>query len=321
MTRHVRVWLVGLLLVLSATALAACGPSTFTLRMHLKHGDVYNVTSVTQQHIAQEIMGQKMALDQKMTIEYRWEVTQLADNGNATVKITYTRVAMEQEQGGQKRAFDSASGEEPADFFKGLDLMVDKSFNVEFTPQGKVVKVTGLDKMFREVAQGVGLKDQEATDAFYKALVDSFGEDAITEQFSTAFGNYPDAPLKIGSTWNADTKLKVSFPLDVHTTYTVKSWENNQATITLESTLKSDPTKRVSGQNPLFDVVYDLSGTQKGTLTIDLGTGLLHESHIAQHVEGKVLLVDPKSQDTNDALPMPFSMDTDITTTVAPQGK
>ncbi len=321
MSRSVRLWASGALAVVLMALLAACGPSTFTLRLHLKQGDVYQVTSVTKQHIAQEIMGQKMTLDQKMTMEYRWEVAQVAGNGNATVKVTYTRIAMDQEQGGQKRAFDTASGQEPPDFFKGLDLLVGKSFSVEFTPQGKVVKIDGLDKMFRAVAEGVGFGDKEATDAFYKALTDSFGEDAITEQFQTAFGNYPDAPLKVGSTWNADTRLKVTFPLDVHATYTVKSWQDNQAVIAMEATLKSDATRRVTGQNPLFDVIYDLTGTQQGTLTIDLGTGLLRESQVTQHVEGKVLLVDPKSKDNTDALPMPFSMDTEITTTVAKQGQ
>ena len=321
MSRSVRLWASGVLAVFLMALLAACGPSTFTVRLHLKQGDVYKVTSVTKQHISQEIMGQKMSLDQKMTMEYRWEVTQVAENGDTTIKVTYTRVAMEQEQGGQKRTFDSASGQEPPDFFKGLDLMVGKSFSVTFTPRGKVVKISGLDAMFRQIAEGVGFGKQEDTDAFYKALVDSFGEDAITEQFETAFGNYPDTPLKVGSTWTADTRLKVTFPLDVHATYTVKSWQDNQAVIAMEATLKSDPTQRVSGQNPLFDVVYDLSGTQQGTLTLDVGTGLLRESQITQHVEGKVLLVDPKSKDNTDALPMPFGMDTEITTTVARQGQ
>jgi hypothetical protein len=321
MSRAFRSWTGGVLALLLMALLAACGPSTFTLRLHLKQGDVYKVTTVTKQHISQEIMGQKMSLDQKMTMEYRWEVTQVADNGNTTIKVTYTRVAMEQDQGGQKRAFDSASGQEPPDFFKGLDLLVGKSFSVEFTPQGEVVKIDGLDEMFRQVAEGVGFGDKESTDAFYKALTDSFGEDAITEQFKTAFGDYPHTPLKVGTTWTADAQLKVTFPLEVHATYTVKSWQDDQAVIAMEATLKSDATKRVTGQNPLFDVVYDLSGTQQGTLTVDVGTGLLRESQVTQHVEGQVLLVDPKSKDNTDALPMPFSMDTNITTTVAPQGQ
>ncbi len=321
MSRSVRLWASGVLAVFLMTLLAACGPSTFTLRLHLKQGDVYKVTTVTNQHISQEIMGQKMTLDQKMTMEYRWEVTQVAENGNTTVKVTYTRVAMEQDQGGQKRSFDTASGQEPPDFFKGLDLLVGKSFSMEFTPKGEVVKIDGLDEMFRQVAEGVGFGDKESTDAFYKALTDSFGEDAITEQFKTAFGDYPDTPLKVGSTWTTDSQLKVTFPLDVHATYTVKSWQDSQAVIAMEATLKSDATKRETGQNPLFDVIYDLSGTQQGTLTVDVGTGLLRESQVTQHVEGKVLLVDPKSKDNTDALPMPFSMDTDITTTVAKQGQ
>jgi len=301
--------------------LAACGPSTFTLRMHLKQGEVFHVTSINRQHISQEIMGQKMTLDQVTTMAYRWEVTHVANSGNATVKITYTRLAMAQEQNGQKRAFDSASGKPPSDFFKGLDLMVGKAFTVELTPQGKVAQVQGLDKVFRQVAEGAGLKDQKATEAFYRALMDSFGDKAVTEQFNTAFGRYPEAPLKVGATWQGDTQLTVAFPLNVHATYTVKSWKNNQAVVAVDAALKSDATRRVTGQNPLFDAMYDLTGTQQGTLTVDLDTGMLQRSHVVQHVEGKILLLDPKSNDTTKALPMPLSMDADITTTVARQGQ
>ena len=315
-----RTWGMAGIVMLLATWLAACGPSTFLLRLHLQQGDTFHVKMDTTQHMTQTLMGQNIKVNQEMVFEYTWEVTAVDATGNMTVKVTYERVALTQEQNGEKRAYDSASGEEPPDFFKGVDLLVGKSFQMVLTPDGSVKSFAGLEKMLRQVADEAGLSKDEA-DAFYESLLGGFGDQAMTEQFNALLTPYPHQPLKVGATWNSDIALKSVFPLSVHTTYTVQAWKGKQVTLKMASTIETDPSKTTTPPGSPFAVKYDLTGTQEGTSLIDLTTGMVTRSEIGQHLEGKVLLVDPQHpEDTQHAMTMPLTMES-TTTVTAQRGK
>ncbi len=314
--RRSHLWRMLALWLLLSGLLTACKPSTFTLHLHFKKGDVFHVKMDTTQHMRQTIMGQDIKVNQQMLFEYTWEVTNVDAAGDATIEVTYDRLALTQEQNGEKRAYDSASGEEPPDFFKGVDLLVGKSFQVVLAPDGSVKSLTGLEEMLRQVADEMGLGKGE-TDAFYESLLGGFGDQAMTEQFGAFFPPYPHKPLKVGSAWDSDVTLKVFFPLNVHTTYTVQSWQGNQVTLKMASTIKTNPSKTTTPPNSPFAVRYEITGTQEGTSLIDLTTGMLTHSEVNQHLEGKVLLLDPQHpEDTQNAMTMPLTMESTTTVTV-----
>jgi len=290
--------------------LTACGPSTFTLRLHFKRGDVFHVKMDTIQHMTQTIVGQDVKVNQQMVFEYTWEVADVNAAGDVTLKVTYDRLALRQEQNGEKRAYDSASGETPSDFFKGVDLLVGKSFIVVLAPDGKVQSLTGLKEMLRQVADETGLAKDEA-DAFYESLLGGFGDQAMTEQFNAFVNPYPQKPLKVGSTWESDVTLKVLFPLAVHNVYTVQDWQDNRVTLKVNSILQSNSDKTMMPTGSPFAVRYNIGGTQKGTIVVDVVTGLPRRSEIEQHLQGNILLFDPQKNQgkTQSALTVPLSMD------------
>jgi len=292
MKRRLRI-LTALSILAFMLTLAACKPKDFTLRLHLKTGDTFHVTTTTHQKMSETIMGQQMNLDQEITMGYTWEVTSVDDQGNATITITYDRVAMKQTQNGTTMAYDSDKDEQPPAFFKGMDAMVGKSFELVISPQGKVVEINGLDEMFRQMAADSGMAEEEAN-AFAEGLSNAFGEDAVQSQLDAMFSYYPQQPLKVGSTWEGDVTTKMLVPMDMHNTYTVKSWEDNTAVIEVSSTFETNPNEtQQSGAE--FDIAYDLKGTQNGTLTVDTKTGMLSASKLEQHIEGKLVLQDPNS--------------------------
>ncbi len=308
MARRVRMRLFFMVLALAA-ALAACKPSEFTLRLHMKAGDQFHVSVNTKQDISEELMGQAIDMKQEMTYEYLWEVTNVDAEGNITIKVTYDRIAFSQEQNGQKVAYDSATDDAPPPFLKGMDAMLGKSFEVVVSPKGDLVAVHGLDEMFAQMAKDAGMEDEEAA-AFAQGLSNAFGEDSIETQFEAMFSQYPDEPLKVGSTWESDMKVTTMFPMDIHANYTVQAWEGDMVTIGVTSTFAANEAPEQASEDMPFEMHYDFQGTQEGTTVIDLSTGMLKEANITQHMEGKLVLKDPNSDASID---VPLTADTVIT--------
>ena len=282
-------------------ALAACKPKDFTLRLHLKPGDTFHVTVTNNQKMNETLMGQQITLDQEITMGYTWHVTAVDEQGNATVTITYDRMAMKQTQNGQTTSYDSATDQQPPDFFKGMDALIGKSFELVISPEGKMVAINGLDEMFQQIAADAGMTDEEA-DAFTKGLSGAFGEDAMQSQLDAMFAYYPNHPLEVGSTWEGDVTTNVLVPLDMHNTYTVKSWEDDTAVIEVSSTFETSPDE-TQQNGDTFNIAYDLKGNQSGTMTVDIATGMLTASKLEQHMEGKLLLQAPNS-DVNVDVPL-----------------
>ncbi len=294
MKQHFRL-LTALVLML---ALAACKPKDFTLRLHLKPGDTFHVTVTNNQKMNETLMGQQITLDQEVSMGYTWKVTAVDEQGNATITITYDRMAMKQTQNGQTTSYDSATDKQPPEFFKGMDAMIGKSFELVISPEGKMVEVKGLDEMFRQMAADAGMTDEEA-DAFVKGLSSAFGEDAVKSQLNAMFTYYPQQPLKTGSTWEDDATTNILVPLKMHNTYTVKSWEGNTAVIEVTSNFETNPDETQDNNslfnNDLFNITYDLTGNQSGAITVDIASGMLTNAKLEQHLEGKLLLQDPHS--------------------------
>ncbi|NPA93452.1 MAG: hypothetical protein GXO56_07210 [Chloroflexi bacterium] len=307
MQRKTRWLAVFLSLALFGLVLSACQQSA-SLKLNLKVGDTFAVHSAVSQDMSQELMGQPMYIKQNLVFDYTWKVTDVDAEGNATIQVTYDHIAIEQTQNGQKVAYDSASDETPPKFFTGVDAMVGKSYTMVLAPTGKLKDVQGLEELFQEVTDATDLDDLQKK-SFYQALVETFGEEAINEQVDMLFGQYGSAPLEVGATWEADTEYNALFPLQVHTQYTIKSLEDGKAVIALDATLKSDPEKIVDDASRIFKLSYELMGTQEGTMTVNTANGMPTESHVTQHLEGKLYVVNV---DTGEKMPIPMSMDSDI---------
>jgi len=283
---------------------SACTPKQFKLQLHLKAGETYHITTHVQHHFVREFMGKKQDITQDMEVEYSWKVTDVDSNGNATVEATYNHLKISQTQSGQTTAYDSAKDKKPPNLFAGLNFIIGKHFTVVLSPDGGVKQISGLDEMFKQVEDEAGLQGKQR-ERFQQSLTQTFGAAVIQDQITTAFGPYTDKPLKEGSTWESDANLTSFFPVTVHSTYTVKSWDGDKATIGVQSTIASDPNQQY--KLPMFTAQYDLKGYQQGEITFDLTSGLPSHSSVKQHMEGMIHLLDPSG---SESIPLPVTVDT-----------
>jgi hypothetical protein len=83
---------------------------------------------------------------------------------------------------------------------------------------------------------------------------------------------YPKKTVKIGESWNGDTKVKMAnMDMKVANKYTLLSVKNNLAEISIDGTVSGngDMVKESSGMK------MDMSGNQKGTITLRMDNGYL----------------------------------------------
>ncbi|WP_457652587.1 DUF6263 family protein [Rhodocaloribacter sp.] len=283
--------IVGSLLLLTLlVASAAFHNDKVTLRLHLKEGDSYRLYNLIDQDINQVVMGQEQAVKQQIGMGYRYDVLGV-DEGVYQVKMTYYRVYFKQSGPMGDILYDSENPPETVPMqAKGFAGLLGQSLTLTFDEMGHVQDVAGADEMLANV-----MKQFEEVDPAMKAQMEQgmrrqFGAEAIKSQMGTMFAIYPEDPVGVGDTWTRDVTLNSGLPLKIATTYRVDALEDGQAKLAVESniTAASDEPMNMGG----MEIELDLSGTQNGTVLMEVATGMVVDSEIAQRVSGDMIVND-----------------------------
>ena len=279
-----------LLLFIVLAASTAFHNDKVSLRLHLKAGDSYRLYNLIDQDINQVVMGQEQAVKQKIGMGYRYDVLS-ADDGVYRVKVTYYRIYFEQSGPMGDILYDSENPPETLPMqAKGFAGLQGQSLTLTFNDRGLVQDVAGVDEMLANV-----MKQFEEIDPAMKAQVEQglrqqFGAEAIKSQMETMFAIYPEEPVGVGDTWSKDVVLNTGLPLKIATTYRVASIEGGRAALAIQSNITA------AGDEPMnmggMEIVLDLSGTQKGMATMELGSGMVVASEMEQQVSGDMLVND-----------------------------
>jgi hypothetical protein len=185
-------------------------------------------------------------------------------NGLTTIQATYKRIDMIANMGkDQKMEFSSEKNVDAMDFMqmpsKMFSIIKGKSFTMQVDEKGKVVSITGFDKIGDAVVNEMGLPEEMkpmARQSFQK----QFNDEAVKQLFSQSFDALPNRTVKRGDTWKTSSDLS-SRKQTISTIYTVKNIKGQRVFLTGDSKLIS-----TEGTN---------TATQKSQLVIDSRTGLM----------------------------------------------
>jgi hypothetical protein len=162
-----------------------------------------------------------------------------------------------------------------ANTFKGL---INKSFDVKFTPQGKVTSVTGMDEIMKSIEQS---NDNAMAKQMIAGLKQQFSDEAMKQTFEQSFNIYPGKPVNVGDSWNIKQSLNVSgTQTGTDTKYTLKSVNNNLAKVDVNSNISVNLSAVGAGGT--------LAGTMSGTMDVNVDTGLPVTSNITQDIKGNI---------------------------------
>lgn len=242
--------------------MAACGSGKgsedgLTLKLNLKKGDVMQVETSVDQQVETEAMGNKMTIRQNFLFDFETRVDDVSNEGNYILRNTYKRVKLSQNIPGiGENVLDTddpsaSKGAAVALMEPILKALVGKSFIMEMTPRGQVLKTD-----MSEIKGQNGLDDISENNSLSDLAVE-----------------YPDKSLRPGDSWEAEREVSGKMPMRITTRYTLKEVKDGLAILEMKAEIK-----------PNGDQVK-VSGTMDGTMQVDVNTGWTRESRLNQNMQ------------------------------------
>lgn len=233
------------------------------LRLNLKPGDQRKMTA--DMDFDMDIQSQKVKMN--MAFGMGFKVVDVDSNGDHTIACTYDRVRMKMAAGPLNIDYDSANPPEQANpLTQVFGAMVGTKLTMKVTPKGKTLKVEGLDKL----AEKMGANLPESARANLENQTKG-----MTGSFDQMMAFLPKEPVAVGDSWKGsmDVATDPNMPMKVEATYTLKERKNGKAIVGIDGQMKGGT---------------GLSGTMKGTMTIDEKTGWNEGGKMTLDMSGNV---------------------------------
>jgi hypothetical protein len=231
-------------------------------------------------------------------------------NDNVVMDLTYKRVQWDMFPEGEKASnYDSndslkkSTGEgQLAAMGKVFGSMVNVTFHCEMEKTGEVVSVKGTDMLVDKIFAAMmpaGIDPEKAAmmEGFKETFKEQYSEETFKKSFNQMFNFLPGKKVKINESWTGQNVIDVTgVKTTINNVYTLKEVKGDVAVITLVSEAVKDEESNTSG-------------TQTGTIEVDMKTGLALKSEILQdlviiqdlgggptpiHVKGKILVTTTK---------------------------
>lgn len=287
--RHTKVWGLLSFLFLAYNGIRADQPASkkitqrenqeIQLKFNLKPGAKYLFSSLVKQVITQEMMGQQVVTKQNMASDYIYDV-QTVQNGITTINVTFSAIKMDTDVAGgmQQLHFDSNNPDAGTSELKVLAKLVGKSFLMHVNEEGNVKRIEGLAEIITSV------DDQHA-----EILKQSFGDSSIIQSMNQITNIYPNRTVSKGDSWVKSFSGSVAGMLQSASTSNFSLSDINDESATLNVDGQMAFSKLEESTNPLFQQAeFNLNGTQKGTLEVDIDSGLPVQTNLKQDINGSL---------------------------------
>jgi len=256
------------------------------LKFNLEQGHQYS-TNISVKSVT-NAMG--MDIKMNMTMDVDMLVENVADDHSFTLSNTFTRVQFAQDMPGMGNvsydsdAPDSLTGPMANVYQEAFAPLIEKKMLTTMDERGNVQSFSGLEDLVGD--------DEKAQ---FEKL-----QNNLSGNMDYFFSPFPDKPVKVGDSWERTMNVKAQFPMSINATYTLKEVHNGIATLGVEGDFSFDSDSDLAKQGALSN----LSGTQTGTLKIDIATGWTLNGELEQKM-------------TISVSQMGQSMDMDMTNTVS----
>jgi Family of unknown function (DUF6263) len=228
------------------------------LKFNLPKGAGYDYNMNMDMAVKGEAGGQPVNVTNTMNIGYHFKAI---DDSAGWKKLTstVTRIALKVNAGGTNINFDTDQPVDTSDVIsssiaKALGALKGGEFGFTMNEKGDIGSVTGLDEMLQRMSTG---DDQNS-------MGSAFNEESFKQNMQSAFGSYPDKPVKPGDSWSkTTTSINAGMPMNIESVYKLESVSGNIATVNVNSKISTSDT--TSGNT---------TGTMTGLMKYDIPTGL-----------------------------------------------
>ncbi len=273
------------------------GKAAVQLKFNLKPGDKYLFSSVVKQEIVQEAMGQQITTTQDISTEYIYTIKD-KENGVTEIDVLMNAIKMDTDVGGMQRiTFDSNNPEASTSELKVMSNVVGKSFQLYINEDGSVQKVVGFAEIF-------GTMDGPEAEI----LKQSFGDSSLVQSMNQISNIYPGKAVEVGDTWVKTFSGSIANLLhsEANSDFTLSGLEGDIAVIDVDAQLIFSKFTGEGGNPMLQAAEFEMSGAQRGTIEVDVKSGLPIVSKLTQDIRGSMNI---------QGMEIPMSIVSNITTT------
>lgn len=324
------------LLLAVCLLVAACAPAgaqsatePILLRWTWTEGETIRLqhTAETESTVASSMVPEPIATHGTQTAELSQEVTEVSEDGVATVRMVYERFDFDMKgPGGEEMTWSSddpsAEAEEGDDGDPMAELgglmssMVGQPITLKLDDRGELLAVDGFDEIWNRAIESLE-EDDPMAEPLRQALEGIFSEDTVRQMIGQGMVSFPADPVAPGDTWTRDVtyEMPVVGPLTQHQTYRFERLEGDHAVLGLEGTMETEEDPEAAPL-PLPPEVADMldfrmeirRGDFDGEIRFDRARGQLDRHELTGEVE-MTMTMTPKTEEAREMMPEPIVMD------------
>lgn len=292
----------GLVLLVLSFASNIYAQDKATLAWKFEKGDALAVEFQQTQKMQTKIDARDRTLESELILGVDWNVTDVADDGNATIEQTIDRIRIKTGTPGAalKKVVDLDTAGDgrlrgiSRDVMKQIKTLIGLKFIVVMTSAGEVVSVTPG----AEVATVVGALPETS------ALRRVFSDAAMSKLVSDSSFVLPQNSVSQGESWSDESTISMTandgrkFSFDRAIRSTLKNADADKANINVDITLTQTPFAGATSGSELTSPLELTGFTGGGQIEFDRSTGTLTSSTITSETVTLVVYREDKVKTT-----------------------
>jgi len=258
---------------------------SYTFRYNLKKGESYPFKLVVNSNQSLTSDGKTIKVHSSRTVIFDYKVEEVQNN-QFTIKATFKKYAESSDSPMGQLSYDTDKTK-PADKEVAMSWLIYKAitgqdFNMVMNNKGKVLSVTGLEKIIANVMTKVkgdfNAEDQKQIKEF---LDYSLSKESITSQFEESLNIFPDKSMKVGEKWE-DTQNISEGPVKGQNriTRTFKEIKDGKAIIVVDGAQDVSSTN-VEPKSGITAATKN-KATVSGQIDLDYETGWIRTGKITK---------------------------------------
>lgn len=277
------------LTVLAALLLYASCKSgePINLKLNLQPGSQYLYTTDMKMGMEQSAMGQTIKTQQDMTMESIFDVA--AGSGeDRRITVTYDRIAMSMKNSMMSMNYDSKDPAKSDEKMAMMGAMLHKPFTMEVSNQGEIKKVEGLSAIINSIGDTTSTEGAQMR----QQMAQTFSDTAIKNMMQQSLNIFPGHPVRLGDTWKKTYSMSVGpMNMTINNEFKLASVSGNTAHLDVNAKIRGGG----AGSSPeMKNMSINLDGDQKGTMDVEIPSGLVTESKMKQTIKGDISMMGMK---------------------------
>ena len=292
-TKLITLFIVAILFVANAVGAAP----KVQLRLNLQKGTTYEMKMNSINQIDQEMMGQKVKIDQKIEMVFAYTVLDVLPDKNFLVEYSLQSMKLHMNMNGQEMNVDSESADSNP-MNNAIKDLLSLKLKLTLNPKGQVEKVDGLDEYVQKISG-----NQQVAQAM-KMYTD---EDSFKSFFAQTFNYFPENEVSVGDQWKSVVKTPELMNVEIAMIFEVAAIENNQIYLNFKSIVDMETPVEQMGMK----MNVKMAGNQSGKITVNSTDGWISTADQIQKFDLKIKMKNPQSGEDMD-IPMVINSVTNI---------